>query len=612
MREIEGRARTVRELLAQRKYAIDYYQREYKWETKQVRELIEDLSDRFLRDFDPTHERDTVAGYGRYFLGSIILSHKDGTDYIVDGQQRLTTLTLLLIYLNNLQKGRGDAVRLDDLVYSEKFAKKSFNLNVEERVSAMEALFNEQPFDETEHPESVVNVIRRYRDIEDLFPEELMKDALPYFADWLTENVQLVEITAFSDDHAYTIFETMNDRGLSLAPADMLKGYLLANISDPQHRLRSNETWKVQMLRLQDLGKEEDADFLKAWLRSQYANSIRERKRGAVPQDFDRLGTEFHRWIREHDQAVGLARSSDFVELIERDLRFYARQYERLRRAGSELTPGLESVFFNAQLEFTLQYTVLLAPLRPDDSEDVVDRKIAITSDFIDIWMIRRLWNFRSIAYSTVQYTMFTIMRDIRGKAPDQLARLLIDRLNTQEERFSSNDRLYVHQQNKRAIHYILARITSYLEAQSAMPSRFSEYMGGKGLDRYEVEHIWANKPERFQDEFSHEADFQEYRNRIGGLLLLPKSFNASYGALPYEEKLEHYFGQNVLAQSLHPNCYERNPGFLAFVRRTGLPFHPHPHFKKSDLDERHALYRDIAELVWDTERLTEHIGALA
>ena len=76
------------------------------------------------------------------------------------------------------------------------------------------------------------NLINRYNDIADIFPEDLRGDALPYFLDWLTEKVMRVEITAFSDDDAYTIFETMNDRGLSLTPTDMLKGYLLANITD--------------------------------------------------------------------------------------------------------------------------------------------------------------------------------------------------------------------------------------------------------------------------------------------------------------------------------------------------------------------------------------------
>lgn len=76
----------------------------------------------------------------------------------------------------------------------------------------------------------------RYNEIEELCPEEIDDAALPYFVDWLTKNVHLVEITAYSDDVAYTIFETMNDRGLSLSPTDMLKGYLLANITDSKAR----------------------------------------------------------------------------------------------------------------------------------------------------------------------------------------------------------------------------------------------------------------------------------------------------------------------------------------------------------------------------------------
>lgn len=84
----------------------------------------------------------------------------------------------------------------------------------------MDALYDGQPFDVTDRPESVQNLVQRYRDLETCFPEELREAALPYFIDWLLENVHLVEITAYSDDDAYTIFETMNDRGLSLSPTE--------------------------------------------------------------------------------------------------------------------------------------------------------------------------------------------------------------------------------------------------------------------------------------------------------------------------------------------------------------------------------------------------------
>ena len=67
-REIDGKGRTVRELLAGRKYSIDYYQREYKWQKKQLTELIDDLANKFLESYEEGHDRGAVADYSHYFL----------------------------------------------------------------------------------------------------------------------------------------------------------------------------------------------------------------------------------------------------------------------------------------------------------------------------------------------------------------------------------------------------------------------------------------------------------------------------------------------------------------------------------------------------------------
>lgn len=297
MPEILGSARTISQLLKSVKYSVDYYQREYRWEEKQIAELIADLTDKFLEDFESSHPRKEVAKYGHYFLGSIIISSKENIKYIVDGQQRITSLTLLLIYLRNLQKAYANKVNIDELVFSEKFGTKSFNLDVEDRSSCMEALFDEQLFDATDKPDSIQNIVARFDDIERLFPEEIGQEAvLPYFIDWLIENVHLVEITAYSDDDAYTIFETMNDRGLSLSMTEMLKGFLLSNINDSVKRNIANGFWKKRIEELNDAGKETDSDCFKAWLRSQYSNKIRERKKNADKEDFERIGSEYHRW----------------------------------------------------------------------------------------------------------------------------------------------------------------------------------------------------------------------------------------------------------------------------------------------------------------------------
>ena len=611
MREIRGNAKNIRALLGGSKFAIDYYQREFRWTTKQVTELLDDLCEKFLESHEAGNERSAVEHYGHYFLGSIIISDKDGKKFIIDGQQRLTSLTLLLIHLYRHLEDEDQKKEIANLIFSYKTGKRSFNLDVPERTACMEALFTGHPFDENGHPESVVNILNRFHDIEEHFPDDLAGKALPYFADWLIENVHLVEITAYSDADAYTIFETMNDRGLSLRPTDMLKGYLLANITDADRRNEASRVWRDRIASLQQIGKDEDADAIKAWLRSKHAKTIREHKRGARPRDFDLIGTEFHRWVRDHEDALGLTTSADFGRFIQQDFAFYSHCYERIRKAAESLTEGLEAIHYNAQNNFTLQYPVLLSPLVRTDSEEEIMRKLRIGSTFINILIARRIWNWKSTSYSAMQYNMFQlVMLRIRGKAAKDLAEFLADRLAAEEETFASNERFHLHGMNGRQIHRLLARMTDYVETRSGQASRYSEYIRRGGKKGYEVEHIWANHPERHEDEFTHPTDFAEYRNRIGGLLLLPKSFNASFGDKPYVKKREHYLKQNLLAQSLHEKAYDSDPGFRRFQEDSGLPFQPHAEFKMADLDARQALYQKLAEQIWNPKNLLREAEA--
>lgn len=623
MQKIQAAARTLRELLDGKKYAIDYYQREYRWEEKQIFELVDDLVNSFLEDYRPNHHRREVERYSRYFLGSIIVSDKEDGRYIVDGQQRLTSLTLLLIFLRNMQLNRKDKVDIDDLVFSEKYGQKSFNLNVSERTPVLEALFERREFDVTNRSESVQNIAARYSDIEARFPisiddsenedsdedneqsASLDEDALPYFIDWLVENVFLVEITAFSDDDAYTIFETMNDRGLSLTPTDMLKGYVLANITQEDRRAIASDQWRQWVRKFNQNGKDDASDFFKAWFRSQYADTIRERKAGARPRAYDRIGTEFHRWLKDESSSLGLNDSDNFFRFIDQDMDFFAEQYERIVEASSRQTASLERIRYNAQLGFTLQNMLLLAPLRPGDSREDVDTKLRLVARYIDILLAWRQWNFKLISHSGMQYAMFVAMRRIRSLTrPEDLATTLYTMLGEENISFDTEKTLRMHQQNRRFIRSLLARLTNYVEVESGLPSHYEEYLAEKTANRYEIEHIWARHPERHAEEFPYSGDFLEYRNRVGGLLLVPKKFNASYGDLAYEQKLPHYDSQNALVRSLNANAYVHNPGFTAFIQRTGLQFQLHEEFRKADLDARQTLYTEIAKLIWNPDDL--------
>ena len=613
--EVNAKVRTIRELLAGHKYAIDYYQREYKWQKKQVVELIDDLADRFLESHKEGNERGEVAKYGHYFLGSIIINDDSERKFIIDGQQRLTTLTLLLIALRRQIDDEEQKGQIADLIRSRKFGESSFNLNVPERVPCMQALYDGDEFPDPGASESVSNILARYDDIKEHLPETVPDEALPYFTDWLIENVQLIEITTYANSDAYTIFETTNDRGLSLTPADMLKGYLLANIDDAERRAAASQVWRERVRALAEIGQSEDADCIKSWLRGQHAKTTRERKRNAPPRDYERIGTEFHRWVREHRDALGLSSSMEFARIIERDFAFYSRWYERLRLASDALKPELKSVHYIAQHDFTLQYPVLLASLTVDDDEDSALRKLRVVSAWIDILIYRRIWNGRVAGYSRMQYDLFARTRDIRGKDAQTLAEMLREQLDDANETFAVSDknaRFGLNATSGRQIHLLLARMTDYVETSSGQASRYAEYSRRGGRHGYEIEHIWANHPERHTEEFGPAGDkaaasaFAEYRDRIGGLLLLPKSFNASYGDLPYAEKREHYLKQNLLASSLHEKAYERNPGFLRFIEESGLPFRAHEEFKKADLDARQDLYQKLAERIWGPDRLMQ------
>ena len=600
MQKIDSDAKTIWQLLANARYALEYYQREYSWQTKQVTDLIDDLTSKFLDNYEVGDEPTQVTTYGHYFLGSIIINNAEGQRFIIDGQQRITTLTLLLIRLRRLLEDKGLIDQVTTLIYSLSFGEWGFNLDIPDRKSIMEALYSGKSvdsFEGIEHVESVRNIAARYKDIEDYFG--LQKEELPCFVVWLLQKVYLSEITAYADDDAYTIFETMNDRGLSLTPSDMLRGYLLSKITNPKRRNNVSDIWRNRIEELKVIGKEDESDAIKSWLRSQYARNI---------SDFDGMGSKFHRWVREHEHDLKLESSEDFADFIGHNFEFYSRWYYRLREATRSLEPGLECVYYNAQNNFTLQYPILLSPLNVKDTEEKALQKIRIGATYLDILIHRRIWNFQDISQRTMVDRMFPVIPAIRGKEVSELSDILYTRLEAETSPFANNSLFHLHGGNRRKIFLILARMTDYVRIQSKESSHYLQYMR-TGKNSYEVEHIWANDPEDHTEEFSHEFEFEAYRDRIGGLLLLPKKSNTSYGGSPYAEKREHYLRENFLAKSLHEKSYANNPGFKQFIERSNLPFRPHLEFKKADLDARQKLYQLLAEQIWNPDRLLEDVS---
>ena len=604
MKKIEGSPKSLKQLLQNTKYSIHYYQREYMWQRKHIEELIDDLTSEFSDYYVPGDSRQKVQDYGAYFMGSIVLAGRENA--IIDGQQRFSSLTLLLMYLNNRLRTLGQCYSMiEQMIFSEAYGTKSFNINVEDRSDCMNAIFNDQPFDITDVGESVKNLYGRYNDIIDVFPaDDITDDMLLHFCDWLAEKVFFIEIVATTEQDAHKVFVTMNDRGLSLTSTEMLKGYLLSEIKDDTKREKLNDIWKDKVLSLKKDDDKGDETFIKAWLRAQYAETIRETKAGAVNQDFDIIGGSFHKWVRDERDKLGLSSTDDFEQFIMKFSKF-ADVYKKIREAENTFAEDTKYIYYNAQVNFTLQPQLLLAPICYEDTWPVIIEKMNLVARFIDLLITARVTNYKSVDYSTIKNYVFNVTKNIRRcSVADLKARLKAQYENLAYDPAAALPKLRLNSFTKKYIKNMLARITGYIEEQTGVASNYCNYMNTQTKNPFEIEHIITDHYEWFTSEYADQEDFRLWRNSFGALLLLHKSINASLNDSKYDYKLSKYCSNegNIYTESLGNQAYLNNPKFKKFIEDNELGFNCYAQFGKAEITERIQLLVQLVNLVWNTE----------
>lgn len=591
---VESKAYPLKELFAD-KFDVDFYQREYVWQRKQVEDLINDLSTEFLKNWSVGDSIEKVREYDPYFMGEIVLSLKEGKrSSIIDGQQRITTFTLVLIYLlktyGSIQKfPRSD---IEKLIYSDDFGTPRFNLDIEERKECMLSLYEEGNYTlKEEDSASVKNIVERYNDIGDCWNEKINIDNIIPFTYWIKEKIVFSKVWTNSDEFAYVIFETMNDRGLSLTQVEMLRSFLLANIkSDDREKAIKKFDDVVKLLVNIKLSSKSKAEFefFKLYFRGHFAEDLSQSKNSN--SDFVRIGKEFHRWVRDNSKRLGLDSSDNYFEFISR-IEYFAKMYAKINNLiMSRNTKDYLYLIVNNDYGFTLQPALILAAIKYQDSEEVVLEKIKLVSKYLTKILSWRVWNHWMISQSSLENPIYDLCKKIRDKDVEALKEIIAGEPIELPELTNAPT---LNQQNKARLKVLIALITEIV----AKESDAADYMLNK--KDIEIEHIWSNHFEQHLDEFSDENEFANSRNNIGGLLVLPKSFNASFGDLPYERKVEQYFEQNILAQTLNEKKYKNNPSFLKFKERSGLEFKSYSSFKRMSISERAELYKNILKYNW-------------
>lgn len=592
LKTVDSQAFALKDLFAN-KFSVDYYQREYVWQTKQIEDLIQDLSTEFLKNWRSGHKLKEVSSYDPYYMGEVVISTSGSKNAIIDGQQRITTLTLLLIYLLRRYGHLSSFPReIDKLIYSDYYGEQLFNLDIDERKECMLSLLREGEYAPKETDTiSVKNLVARYDDIEQSWNPEINEDNAVAFTYWVKEKIVFSKVWTNSDEFAYVIFETMNDRGLSLTQVEMIRSYLLSNIDagvkrDSAMNVFDSVIDKLVNIKLSSKSKAE-FEFFKMFFRGHYAQDLTQGKNSV--SDFTRIGKEFHRWLRDNEKKVGLNSSDDFVNFVNK-ISFFAKAYTRI----IELTQARDTknylyLVVNSDYNFTLQPALILSSIAYLDSDEIIDAKIKIVSKYITKVLTWRTWNHWMISQSSLEAPVYQLCKDIREKSIEEVTAILnTDPLQSPELGAAP----VLNQQIKYRLKVMLSLITEIVAKESGEP----DYM--LNHNDIEVEHIWSDHFDEHTDEFDNADDFSKARNTLGDLLVLPKSFNASYNDDPYSSKVVQYFSQNILAQSLNEQKYQNAPGFMRFKNESGINFKPYNEFKKNSITERSDLYREI--LLWN------------
>lgn len=238
---LNASASTAGGLISGSTFEVPPYQREYSWREDEVKEFFEDIQ----RSLDSNS----------YFLGLIILTDEDGRKKIVDGQQRVVTLTLLAAALYHEAKRRGRTALADRL--NADFLT-SINYDTDEndpRVILTDNADNDTlqhivrtgkaPEDKkddsvsSEIAKSFNFIIKELR--EDLNPDPFKR--LGKWTDFITNKLYFAVFVHPSPSTAYQVFEVINTRGKDLTTADLLKNFVISE-SPPAFKAEIYDRWK--------------------------------------------------------------------------------------------------------------------------------------------------------------------------------------------------------------------------------------------------------------------------------------------------------------------------------------------------------------------------------
>lgn len=351
-----------------KQFIIPVYQRNYDWKIEHCKQLFDDLV--FVQK----------SGRKTHFFGSIVSGQNteslQSQYLIIDGQQRLTTVSLLLLALHNLlEEGKitANESSLSERIFEHylinKFNKGSARIRlkpIKKDSDAFERLIDKNK-DYIQASNITINYNYFYNRIQkgELSPDDLFK---------AFQKLQIINIYLHEGDNPQLIFESLNSTGLDLSEGDKIRNYILMGITDP---------------------KEQEAYYHKYWheieLATNYEVSSFVRDYLSIKLQSIPTYSKVYQVFKRYSQTIPFPDKETLLQ----DMLAYAKRYEILLKANST-NDDLNSIIFRLNvLEATVTRPFLMEVLRlaenSEPNQDYLDEnELVQIFGFIESYIFRR------------------------------------------------------------------------------------------------------------------------------------------------------------------------------------------------------------------------------
>lgn len=567
-------------------YAVPDYQREYVWQTAQVEQLLNDI----LSEMPAKPSENAPA---EYFIGSIVVCPNDvGVLDLIDGQQRMTTLFVTLCAIRDWLEALKDTIEtpingqlssqsMDDWGKSQH--RYRLDLQYEDAQGVLARLVGRERAGAKFGTNSAENIANAYTTAAQFLTRELSDDpdrARAFYA-YFINRVKLIRIKTDGVTKALKIFETVNDRGLSLDSMDLLKNLLFVRTKQAEFG-QLKLVWDELQAELRRSG-EKPLRFLRYFIFSRYeVEQLRE--------------DGIYDWLKRNEARVGFGSepivfARELVEAAKAYTQFLSGQGQ-----DGQARPGLQSMRFLGG-SAARQHLILLLAARhmPDELFDRLTREI------------ENLF----FTYVVTREPTRDFERDFARWAPEVKAVSSADELDAViDRRFrparaalasrfaEAFGRLQSSDLQAYRLRYVLAKLTQAVELDA-----YGETEGTRWLRRYaegagyQIEHIFpvAATPGCIAEFGDASGDWTQ---RLGNLTLVEQGINSSLGNQPFSAKKPVY----AQSQLLLTRAIAERPkvGINSRINAAVASLDAFEQWTPGDVEARQAQLAGLAAAVWD------------